>query len=79
MGYLKQKKIKVSKQTLEELAARWGCTKTKVYNALAYRSNSESSEKIRQEALNNYGGKEVTEFKVVEDYGSAGQNFKRGC
>lgn len=65
MGYLRQKKIKVSKQTLDTLAASFGCTVTKVYNALAYRSNSESAELIRQEALQNYGGKEVTEIKVI--------------
>lgn len=65
MAYLKQKKIKVSKTSLDTLAAVFGCTVTKVYNALAYRSNSESAELIRQEALQNYGGKEVIEIKVI--------------
>lgn len=65
MAYLKQKKIKVSKTSLDTLAAMFDCTVTKVYNALAYRSNSESAELIRQEALQNYGGKEVTEIKVI--------------
>lgn len=65
MAYLKQKKIKVSKTSLDTLAAMFDCTVTKVYNALAYRSNSESAELIRQEALQNYGGKEVTEIKVL--------------
>ena len=62
---LRQKKIKVSRTSLDTLAAMFGCTVTKVYNALAFRSNSESAEQIRQEALQNYGGKEVTEIKVL--------------
>ena len=65
MAVLRQKKIKVSKTSLDTLAAMFDCTVTKVYNALAYRSNSESAELIRQEALQNYGGKEVTEIKVI--------------
>lgn len=65
MAVLKQKKIKVSRTSLDTLAAMFNCTVTKVYNALAYRSNSESAEEIRQEALQNYGGKEVTEIKVI--------------
>lgn len=65
MAILKQKKIKVSRTSLDTLAAMFGCGVTKVYNALAYRSNSESAELIRQEALQNYGGKEVTEIKVI--------------
>lgn len=65
MAVLKQKKIKVSRTSLDTLAAMFGCTETKVYNALAFRSNSESAEQIRREALQNYGGKEVTEIKVL--------------
>ena len=65
MAVLKQKKIKVSRTSLDTLAAMFDCTVTKVYNALAYRSNSDSAELIRQEALQNYGGKEVTEIKVL--------------
>lgn len=65
MAVLRRKKIKVSRTSLDALAAMFDCTVTKVYNALAYRSNSESAELIRQEALQNYGGKEVTEIKVI--------------
>ena len=65
MAVLKQKKIKVNRTSLAALAAMFGCTVTKVYNALAFRSNSDSAEQIRQEALQNYGGKEVTEIKVL--------------
>lgn len=65
MAVLKQKKIKVSRASLDTLASMFGCTVNKVYNALAYRSNSESAELIRQEALQNYGGKEVTEIKIL--------------
>ena len=79
MAYRKLKKIKVSKSALDTLAAMFCCTTTKVYNALAFRSNSESAEMIRQEALRNYGGKEVIEIKVVEDYGGTGKVIARGC
>lgn len=62
---LKVRKIKVNKQSIEALSEKCYCTITAVYNALAYRSNSENAEKIRREALQNFGGKEVTEIKVL--------------
>ena len=62
---LKVRKIKVNKQNIEALSEKYYCTITAVYNALAYRSNSENAEKIRREALQNFGGKEVTEIKVL--------------
>lgn len=58
----KQRKIKVSTANLRNLAELHGCTETAVYNALGYRSNSVNAELIRQSALSNYGGKEVTEI-----------------
>ena len=68
----------MSKSALDTLAAMFGCTITKVYNALAYRSNSEDAEMIRREAVRNYGGKEVTEIRFISD-GVDGKNFARGC
>ncbi len=65
MGVIKTKKIKVPTARLNELAVAFGCTTTKVYNALAFRSNSESAEQIRQSALKDYNGLLVTEVKVI--------------
>lgn len=62
---LKLKKIKVNKQGVEDLSEKCHCTITAVYNALAFRSNSENAEKIRRLALQEYGGKEVIEYKVI--------------
>lgn len=62
---LKLKKIKVSKQSVEALSEKCYCTITAVYNALSYRSNSENAEKIRRIAVEEMGGKEVTEIKVI--------------
>ena len=79
MRYIKTKKIKVSRQTLGVLAEMFGCKVGKVYNALAFRTNNEDAEHIRLEAVQNFGGKEVIEIKVVSDYGSTGKGFERGC
>ena len=78
MAYKKLKKIKVSRSALETLAARFGCTVTNVYNALAYRSNSERAEMIRQDAVLSFGGKEVMDVKFIND-GANGKIYARGC
>lgn len=48
------KKIKIIKVSLEGrkmLAARYGCRRETIYNALAFRSQSKQAEEIRQDAL----------------------------
>lgn len=60
------KKIKIIKLSLEGrkmLAARYGCRRETIYNALAFRSQSKQAESIRQDALNEFGG--VKTDKVV--------------
>lgn len=37
------------------LAARYGCRRETIYNALAFRSQSKQAEEIRQDALNDFG------------------------
>lgn len=49
-------KILVDKSKIEKLMDKFHCGRASVYNALAYRTNSEMSEKIRNEAINRYGG-----------------------
>lgn len=56
------KKIKIIKVSLEgrkKLAERYGCRKETIYNALGFRSQSKQSERIRQDALNEFGGVET--------------------
>ena len=59
---MQAKKIKIIKVSLEgrkKLAAKYGCRRETIYNALAFRSQSKQSEEIRQDALNEFGGIET--------------------
>lgn len=60
----KVKKIKVTPENLRKLAKAFGACESGVFNALAYRSNSERAIMIRKQAIENYGGAEVTETIV---------------
>lgn len=46
----------IDKSKVDILMSRFECGRATVYNALAYKTNSELAENIRQEALNRYGG-----------------------
>lgn len=50
-------RISVSKDNLTKIAEKFGCTKTTVYNALAGRTKTERSQKIRDIAVRKYGGR----------------------
>lgn len=63
MQVKKLKIIKVSKEGRMKLIERYGCRRETIYNALAYRTNGERPERIRQDALNEFGG--VKTEKVV--------------
>ena len=52
----KKEVIKLSARGRDSLARELGVTTKAIYDALAFRSDSPLSEKIRREALNNYGG-----------------------
>ena len=63
---MQAKKIKIIKVPLEgrlKLAEKYGCRRETIYNALAFRTHSEQSERIRNDALELYGG--VKYNKVV--------------
>ena len=51
--------IKVSPEGRKKLAAKYGCRRETIYNALAFRSQSRQAEAIRQDALNEFGGIET--------------------
>ncbi len=55
----KKKIIQVPPKNVALLAQRVGCAKITVYNALAYRTESETAQQIRRLALSDYGGIEA--------------------
>lgn len=60
----KKKIISIPRGCVSKLAQDEGCQETMVYNALAFRSESERAQRIRKKALENYGG--IYTYKVVE-------------
>ncbi len=60
----KVKKIKVTPENLRKLAKAFGASESGIFNALAYRSNSERAIMIRRQAVENYDGVEVRETIV---------------
>lgn len=56
------KVIAVAPAAVRELQRRHGASEVGVYNALAYRSNSERAERIRIDALDNFQGLVTTKF-----------------
>lgn len=63
MQVKKIKIIRVSPEGRKKLAERYGCRKQTIYNALGFRSCSRQAERIRQDALNEFGG--IEDDKVV--------------
>ena len=63
MQVKKIKIIKVSPEGRKKLVERYGCRKQTIYNALGFRSQSKQAERIRQDALNEFGG--IEDDKVV--------------
>lgn len=53
---IKVEKILVSPREIRLMMDVFGCTKTMVYNALAFRSNSTMAADIRSAALKTHGG-----------------------
>ena len=59
----KKKIIQVSRKNVDALAKAVGVKNTTVWNALAFRSDSENAQQIRRLALSSYGGIET--YKMV--------------
>ena len=56
----KKKIIQIPRKNVGLLAKATLTSETTVYNALAYRSDSENAKLIRQKAISDYGGIETT-------------------
>ena len=52
-------KILVSRENTKRMMDVFQVSQASVYNALSFRSFSEQSERIREAALKNYGGRKV--------------------
>jgi hypothetical protein len=59
----RKKIIQIPQGKAEMLASDMGCSRTSVYNALAYRSESENAKEIRRKAVSLYGG--ILTTKVI--------------
>ena len=60
-----QKRVKIIQLPLgnvPKMAKAYNRTETFIWNALAYRSNSLLAEKIRKDAIENYGGVSTTKL-----------------
>lgn len=58
----KKKIIQVPRKNVDALAKAMGCKNVTVWNALAFRSDSENAQQIRRLALSTYGGIETTKI-----------------
>lgn len=58
----KKKIIQIPRQNVAMLAKATLTSETTVYNALAYRSDSENAKLIRQKAISDYGGIETVKI-----------------
>ena len=56
MKAIKKKKIKVPRTNLLKMIEDLGMCQVTIYNALAFRSNSMDSIRVREEAMKHYGG-----------------------
>ena len=68
---IKKKRIKLTPESLsdlrDEMEAEYGtCTKSAVFSALSFTSNSAKASVIRDMALKKYNGGIITEEKVYE-------------
>lgn len=62
---VKIEKILIDKDKIPKIMKIFGCGKATVYNALAYRSNSQQAQDIRSCALNRYGAEPVKVPQLV--------------
>ena len=61
-------KILIRKSKISLIAKTIGCATAAVYNALAYRANSDLSKKIRETAINRFGGIKVEKYpELIEE------------
>lgn len=58
----RKKIIQVPPKNVEKLAKAMQCSNVTVWNALAFRTDSENAQKIRRLAMSAYGGVETVKF-----------------
>lgn len=58
----RKKIIQVPPGNVEKIMRAIGCSRSAVFNALAYRSDSETAKFIRTQAISLYGGVETTKL-----------------
>ncbi|MFC2739167.1 MAG: hypothetical protein ACFN4H_03805 [Prevotella sp.] len=61
----KTKRIVVLPSLRRALMAEFGASYSAVFLALNYSTNSERARDIREAAVKRYGGKEITEEKII--------------
>jgi len=61
-------KILIRRSKISPIAKELGCATAAVYNAIAYRSNSDLSKSIRKVATSKYGGIKVDKYpELIEE------------
>lgn len=61
---IKKRIIQVSPDNFQKICKAFNTPRVSVYNALAYRSNSERAVMIRKQAIDLYGGVETTKLII---------------
>lgn len=62
---VKKERILVDRTKISKIMTKAKCSQAAVYNALSYRTNSELAAKVRNIALEQFGGILVKEPKVI--------------
>lgn len=52
----RKKIIRISKENMQKMMEAHHCSRVTVYNALAFRSDSDTAQIIRKQAIDIYGG-----------------------
>lgn len=66
MAKLRKKKIiQVPPGNVEKICKLLRCRRTAVYDALAFKTNSELANSIRQTAIDNYGGVHTSKLVMI--------------
>lgn len=61
----KTDKILVDLSAIHKLMDAFGCNKTTVYNALAFRTNSDMAKSIRKTAVDRFSGVKTKQTRII--------------
>jgi len=62
---IKKERILVERSKILKIMKEAGCGQAAVYNALSFKTDSKLADKVRNLALNRFGGIRVKEAKLV--------------